>query len=393
MPDLVLKARQERRIRHGHLWVFSNEVDVKRTPLDAFEPGDEANVLAQNGEFLGRATVNPNTLVCARIYARKPDQPLDTALLTSRFEQALALRSTAYSTPHYRLVHGEGDLLPGLVVDRFDGTLVAQLGTAGLERVRESVVEALNAVVKPSGVLFRNDSRARDLEGLAHEVAVASGTVPELVEAVENGVRFAIDARLGQKTGWFFDQRPNREALRQWVRGKRVLDVFSYVGAWSLSAAAGGAASVTAVDSSSTALAALDANASANGLAVETVLGDALAVLKQLRESGEAFDVVVLDPPALIKRRKDQRAGLKHYHALNQHAARLMRPGGVLISCSCSHHLGASDLDAVVEQAAHRRGWVAQTLSRGQQGVDHPVHPAMPESQYLKTVTCRLASF
>jgi len=393
VADLVLKARQDRRVRHGHLWVYSNEVDVKRTPLDAFRPGDEVNVLSHNGEFLARATVNPNTLVCARVYGRKPDQPLNTTLLQARIQQALTVRETAFDTPHYRLVHGEGDLLPGLVVDRFGEHVVVQLGTAGLERVRDDLLAALENTLSPAGILFRNDSRARDMEGLTEEVVVASGDVPDRVEVVEGGLRFAVDPHRGQKTGWFYDQRPNRQALRQWVRGKRVLDLFSYVGAWSLAAAHGGATEVVAVDSSASAMASLSENAQINQLAVDARTGDALAVLKQLRESGEQFDVVVLDPPALIKRRKDHRAGLKHYHALNQNAVRVLAPGGVLVSCSCSHHLADSELASVVEQAAHRRGCVAQTVSRGDQGPDHPVHPAMVETRYLKTLTSRLTSF
>ncbi|MEM7378168.1 MAG: class I SAM-dependent rRNA methyltransferase [Pseudomonadota bacterium] len=390
MATLFLKPRQDRRIKRGHLWVYSNEVDVSRSPLDDFAAGDTVDVVTHAGDRLGRATVNPHTLVCARLFSRDAGATLDPAFFEKRLRAAMAVRAAAFPTPHYRLVHADGDLLPGLVIDRYDDVLVAQLGSAGMDRARDELLTALQSVLQPSTVVWRNDARARRLEGLDQSVDIASGPHPGRVSVIEGGLQFGIDPMAGQKTGWFYDQRANRLAFRRWAPGRRVLDLFSYVGAWAVGAAAAGAASVTAVDSSEHALEALARNAGANGVDVETRLGDALAILKQLRESGERYDVVVLDPPALITRRKDARAGLKHYHTLNQHAVRLLEPGGILVSCSCSHHLAEHDLLSAVETAMHRRGGVSQWLARGDQDVDHPVHPAMPESRYLKTVTCRL---
>ncbi|MEM7378789.1 MAG: class I SAM-dependent rRNA methyltransferase, partial [Pseudomonadota bacterium] len=336
MPALYVKARQDRRVKRGHLWLYSNEVDVKRTPLDAFEPGDAVDVRSNAGELIGRATVSPNNLICERLFSRAADATLDVPLFETRIRRALALRETAFSTPHYRLVHADGDLLPGLILDRFGDVIVAQIGTAGVERGRDQLLEALENVCTPSAVLWRNDARARTLEGLNAYVEVAAGALPREVTAIEGDLRFVVDPVGGQKTGWYYDQRANRSDFVRWVRGKRVLDVFSYVGGWSVAAAKAGAASVTAVDSSEQAVASVLTNAEANGVSVDALRADASAALKQLRAQGAEFDVIVLDPPALITRRKDVQAGLKHYRALNQSAARLLAPDGILVSCSCS---------------------------------------------------------
>ncbi|MCU0936274.1 MAG: class I SAM-dependent rRNA methyltransferase [Gammaproteobacteria bacterium] len=391
-PVLFLKKREDRRLRSGHPWVYSNEVDVDRSPLAALEPGQQVEVRAQDGRPLGMAYVNPRTLISARLYSRHAGESLDRALLARRVARALALRARIFESPQYRLVHGEGDGLPGLVVDRYGDLLVVQLATAGMERLREAVLEVLRDLTGAKVVVLRNDLPGRALEGLAQAVEVPIGEAPEWHPLEENGCRFRFSPRHGQKTGWFWDQRLNRARLPAYVRGARVLDVFSYDGAWGVQAARAGAARVTCVDASADALERLAANAALNGVGgrVEALQGDAFDRLKDLREAGERFDVVVVDPPAFIKRVKDREAGLEAYQRLNRLAMRVLAPDGVLVSCSCSFHLDRAELLDLLYRGARHADRGLQVLEHGHQGPDHPVHPAIPETAYLKCATVRV---
>jgi 23S rRNA (cytosine1962-C5)-methyltransferase len=289
-------------------------------------------------------------------------------------------------------VYGEADGLPGLVVDRYGDIVVAQITTAGMERLRDAVVEALQKVLKPAAIVLRNDSSAREPEGLPGYVEVVDGTVPDEVEVREGGERFAVSLTAGQKTGWFFDQAANRDRLLKYVDGRTVLDVFSYVGAWGVRAAAAGASAVTCVDSSERALAGVVANAEHNGVGdrVTTARGDGFAVLRELKASGQRFDVVVLDPPAFIKRRKDTKEGTLAYRRINEAALTLLERDGLLVTASCSFHLPAEDLLRTAQQAARASDRSLQLLEYGQQGPDHPVHPAIPETAYLKAFYLRV---
>ncbi len=392
LPVLRLKRGQERRLAAGHLWVYSNEVDTAATPLGAFRPGEFVVVARFDGKPVGTAYVNPHALICARLVSRKPGAVLDYDRLAGRIQGALALRQGLFDEPFYRLVYGEGDQLPGLVVDRYGDYLVAQLNTAGMEALRETVVEALVDLLAPKGILLRNDSPVRELEGLPREVVVAHGEVPEAVAVREGGLAFQVDLHGGQKTGWFYDHRDNRARLARYVPGRRVLDLFAYVGAWSLAAASAGAESVLAVDSSAPALARLEDNARDNGLdeRVATRQGDAFAVLKELREAGERFDVVVLDPPAFVKRKKDLDEGSRAYLELNRLAMQVLRPGGFLVSASCSFHFDDERLRRTLLRASRRLGRHLAVLERGGLGPDHPVHPAIPETDYLSCFFTRL---
>ncbi len=262
---LRLKKNEERRLRAGHLWVFSNEVDVTQTPLTDFEPGDAVEIQDFRGAPVGSGYVNPRSLICARLVSRSARRQLDGALLHDRLARALALREELYpGAPFYRLAFGESDGLPGLVVDRFGDTLVVQITTAGMERVRDEVLGALNEVAAPSGILWRNDTSSRELEGLESYVDTASGTVPDETEIRENGVRFVVPLSGGQKTGWFYDHRQNRERMTHYARGRRVLDLFCYAGGWGVQAAVAGAAEVVCVDSSEPALALAGRSAAAS---------------------------------------------------------------------------------------------------------------------------------
>ncbi|RME34946.1 MAG: class I SAM-dependent rRNA methyltransferase [Gammaproteobacteria bacterium] len=390
-PPLILKRNEERRLRAGHLWVFSNEVDTARTPLDGFEPGELVRILAHNGKVLGVGYVNPRSLICARLLTRGESHDFDAGMLRRRIEQALSLREVLFEEPFYRLIHGESDLLPGLVVDRYDGTLVVQLNTAGMDRMQQMVLDALEEVLLTRAILLRNDSPARELEGLDRHVVTAFGKVPETVEVQEGGLRFLAPLASGQKTGWFFDHRRNRTRLRDYAKERRVLDLFSYLGGWGLQAAAGGAHQVQCVDSSQDALELLQRNAALNGLEskVETLQGDAFDVLKELRAGGAKFDLVVLDPPAFIKRRKDYKSGLEAYRRLNQMALQVLEDEGILVTASCSWHLQEKDLTDLLRRSALYLNRDLQLLEPGSQGPDHPVHPAIPETRYLKCWFCR----
>ena len=392
LAELRLRKNEERRLRAGHLWVFSNEVDTKAIPLDQFSPGDQVQVTDYKGKFLGNAYINPHSLICARLVSRDKKYCLDQSLLTHRFKVALSLRERLFAEPYYRLVFGESDALPGLVVDRFDDVLSVQITTAGMEVQKEAIIAALEKVLKPNCIILRNDSSVRELEGLPSYVETVLGETPEFLEINENGCRFQAPAMSGQKTGWFFDHRLNRERATHYVKGLRVLDVFSYMGAWGIPAAVNGASEVFCIDASATALDQLEANAALNNVAdkVTTIEGDAFAALKALREEKQRFDVILLDPPAFIKRRKDVKQGLEAYRRINQLAMQLLSRDGLLVSASCSHHLERKRLQEILLKTSRHLDRNLVLLEQGHQGPDHPIHPAIPETDYLKAFFCRV---
>jgi 23S rRNA (cytosine1962-C5)-methyltransferase len=392
LPRLRLKRSEERRLQSGHLWIYSNEVDNQETPLQGFEAGEQVRVESSGSKALGIAYVNPRSLICARLVSRT-SQRLDTTLLFQRLQQALALRRQLFNEPYYRLVYGESDLLPGLVVDRFGGHLTVQLNTAGMDRMKDQILDALLQVLNPESILLRNDSAMRTLEGLPREVVAAYGLGPKVVQLLENGVPMLAPLHDGQKTGWFYDQRPNRAWLRNFAPDKRVLDVFSYVGGFGVQAAVFGAKEVLAVDASRPALEMAEKNAELNGVGTifNSIEGDAFAVLKGLKEEGERFDLVVVDPPAFIKRKKDHKEGLQAYRRINELAMQLLSPQGLLLSASCSMHLEREELLDALRSGGRRQNRHVQLLMEGMQGPDHPVHPAIPETRYLKAFLVRVS--
>ena len=384
-PVLRLKKREERRLLAGHRWVFSNEIDTELTPLKGLEPGADVVLEAANGRFLAHAHANPASLIAARVTSRARNRPFDAAELAQRVAEAHALRARRYPEPYHRLVHGEGDALPGLVVDRYGHAVVAQITTAGMERMKADVVAALLAVEGVDAVLFRNDAPSRELEGLSLYREQAAGDPVDTLEVHENGLVYRVPVDGSQKTGWFYDHRESRAALGHWVEGARVLDLYTYLGGFALNAAAAGAAEVLGIDSSEPALTAARANAEANGLAdrVSFERDDAVEAMRRMLEEGRTFDVVVLDPPAYIKRKKDREAGLRHYELNNRLALRLLAPGGLLLSASCSQALDMPGLTDIVRRAAPKGHPGLQLLEPVQQAADHPVSPAMPETAYL----------
>ena len=391
LPLLQLKRGEDRRLRAGHLWVFSNEVDNVATPLTAFAVGAQARVHSDRGQFLGYAYVNPHALICARIMARSPVHPPDRSLIVHRLKVALAMRERHYAAPYYRLVFGEADGLPGLVLDRYGDVLVGQIATAGMEAMRADIEAAVVKVLDPRALVWKNDGGARDLEQLPSEIITGIGKAPDEVSVVEGVLQFQAPLASGQKTGWFYDQSANRELFRRLLwPGVRVLDICSYAGAWAITAMRCGAREALCVDSSAAALSLAGRNAAANGVQVATRRGDAFEVLDELQRAGERFDVVVLDPPAFIKRRKDMARGAAAYRKLNQMAMRLLERDALLVSCSCSWHLPPDELVTLIQSAGRHSSRFVQVLASGGQSPDHPIHPAIPETRYLKAFFCRV---
>jgi 23S rRNA (cytosine1962-C5)-methyltransferase len=391
LPPLRLKRGEDRRLRAGHLWVFSNEVDNEATPLIELPIGALVRVLSDREQFLGYAYVNPHALICARILSRSPVHPPDRSLIVHRLRVALALRERLYHAPYYRWVFGESDGLPGLVLDRYGEVVVGQIATAGMEALRTEVEAAVEAVLSPRVLVWKNDSSARELEQLPRQLLTPIGRPPEELLVLEGSLNFSLPLASAQKTGWFYDQSGNREQWRRLVTpGTRVLDVCSYAGAWAIAALSRGAREALCVDASEAALAIARRNANANGVAVATEKGDAFEVLDELVRRGERFDAIVLDPPAFIKRKKDIARGQAAYRKLNQIAMRLLERDALLVSCSCSYHLAADELLGLIQAAARHSGRFAQLLYAGGQSPDHPVHPAIPETRYLKAFFCRI---
>jgi 23S rRNA (cytosine1962-C5)-methyltransferase len=392
LPSLQLNKGAERRLRAGHHWVYNNEVNNEATPLKQFAPGSVANLIDFRGKSVGSFMVNPHALICARLISRKADRELSSSLLKNRLKQALSLREQLFDAPCYRWVYGDSDGLSGLVVDRFNDVLTVQVSTAGMEAQLPVIIEHLKRLVQPRGILVKNDGKMRSVEGLESYVDVVHGDVPDQVELIENGVRFEAPLMAGQKTGWFYDHRPNRALAASYSKGKTVLDVFSYLGGWGLTCAAAGAESVTCADVSELALEGVMHNARLNQLEdkVTTLLGDAFETLAKLAEEKQRFDVVIVDPPAFIARRKDIEAGERAYQRLNDMAMKLVNHGGLLVSASCSMHLEQDRLRDMIRASARKLERHAMILAEGSQGADHPVLPAVKETRYIKAIFAQI---
>lgn len=381
---LVLQRGQDRRVRGGHPWIFSNEVAEWQGPS---EDGALADVLDARGAFLGRAYVNRRSLICARMLTRGRDD-VDVAFFVKRLERAKRFRqSVVPGEEALRLVYGESDQLPGLVVDRYAGILAVQVLTLGMERRLDLLREALEQVFAPTAAVLVADSPLRTLEGLALERRVWWGAVPERVEVNVGGFVLEADLLAGQKTGLFLDQRENRRRAEVRASGRRVLDLFCYQGAFALHALAGGARSALAVDQSVDALQLAERDAAANGLAGLTPQsGNVFDVVRELRERGDSFDLIVLDPPAFAKSRRELDGAERGYRDLNRLALRLLAPNGFLVTCSCSHHVTLPRLEEIVRQAAAGLPFRVALRQRLGAGPDHPALVTHPESEYLKVL-------
>ncbi len=380
---LVLRKNQDRRVRAGHPWIFSNEIaELEGAPAG----GDLVEVVDYRGAFLGRAYYNRRSLIAARLLTRGRDE-IDLDFLAHRLERAVEYRhAVAPGVEALRLVHGEADQLPGLVVDRYGSWLAVQVHTLGMEARAELVKQALERVLSPRGVMRIADSPLRKLEGLPLERGVWWGEVPEKIEVTLGGFAVEADLHHGQKTGLFLDQRENRRLAEARARDQRTLDLFCYQGEWALHAARGGASSVLAVDSSAGALEAAKRNADRNRVAERVGFreGDCFDVARQLERAGERFGLVIVDPPALIKSRGQIAAGARGYRELNRAAMSLLTEGGTLVTCSCSHHLEDELFKQVLREAARAARRPFRLISWTGEAPDHPQLLAVPETHYLK---------
>jgi len=390
-PVVTLLPGGHRRAEGGHPWIYSNEVQMDAA-AKALAPGGLVTVKRADGRPLGVAMFNPHTLLAARLLDRDAARPIGRRFLARRIERALKLREQLYRTPYYRLVHAEADGLPGLVIDRFGEVLVVQANAAGMDRLQPLIVEALDAVLAPVAIVLRDDSPARALEGLSVDVRVARGAIDAAVAVEENGATFLADVLAGQKTGWFFDQRDNRGFVAGLARGARVIDLYCYSGGFSVAAAAGGAVSVTGIDRSEGALALARAAAAQNGVAqvCEFRRAEVFAEAAALAGAGERFDVVIADPPAFARSRRDAPAALRGYRKLARLAAGLAAPGGIVFLASCSHNVPAGDFAEAARRGLADAGRTGRILREAGAGPDHPVHMALPESAYLKSLTLAL---
>ena len=390
-PVVRLLAGRHKRVRGGHPWAYSNEI-VMDAAAKKLEPGTLVTLQAANGAALGVAMFNPHTLIAARILDRDPETAIDAPFFERRLGAAVTLRERLYPGGHYRLIHAEADGLPGLVVDRFGERLAVQANTAGMDRLLPVLLQALDATLAPSVVVLRNDSSVRRLEGLAEETRIAKGALEGPVEIEENGARYLADLVAGQKTGWFYDQRDNRARVARLASGARVLDVYAHSGGFAVACARTGAREAVAVDSSGPALELARLAAQLNDVAgaCRFVKADAFAELERLAAAGERFDAVVADPPAFVKSRKDLAAGKRGYRKLVRLAAALVADGGLMFMASCSHNLERPAFDAELARGLADAGRTGRVLFAGGAACDHPVHPAVPETAYLKASLLQL---
>ena len=389
-PTIRLNPGGGKRLRAGAPWVFSNEIAMK-PDYRQFPPGGLVRLEGDDRVRLGTFMFNPHSLIAARLLDRDADATIDAAWVQARLAAAVALRARICDTPYHRLVHAEADFLPGLIIDRYDDVVVLQANSAGMDRLTGEIVAGLLTLLEPRAIIARNDSGARRQEGMEEKIALLHGSDPTTAVR-EGGVQFPIDPLSGQKTGWFFDQRPNRDRVAGLASGARVLDVFCHVGAFGLRCAAAGASKVTLVDSSAPALEHAERAAAHNGLSerITTTRGDAFETMETLARTGAQFDIVVCDPPAFARSRKDADAGLRAYGRMARLAAPLVAPAGFLFVASCSHHAPLEAWAAQIAWGLHRARRPARILATTGAGPDHPVHPQLPESAYLKAQLLQL---
>ena len=392
-PVIRLKPKaRAQAIRHGFPWVYDNELVVDRR-TKKIAPGSIAVLEDGDRRPMGLVAVNPNSRIFARMLERDLEATIDRAWFVARFERALAMRERLYQAPFYRLVHAESDGLPGVVIDRFGDTAVVQPNAAWAEVLLEDLVSALVEVTGVTTVLKNGSGRARGLEGLDEDSVVLVGAAPDVpVPVVMNGATYMADLTGGQKTGLFYDQRANHGFGAMLCKDARVLDVFSHVGGFALAALAGGAASALSVDGSAAALALAEQGAEASGFGdrFATRKGDAFDVLTALAEEGEQFDVVICDPPAFAPSKPALEKGLRAYERVARLAAPLVREGGYLGLCSCSHAADLAKFRGASVRGIGRAGRQAQLIHTGFAGPDHPLMPQLAESGYLKALFFRL---
>jgi 23S rRNA (cytosine1962-C5)-methyltransferase len=387
-PIITVKPREGRKARSGAPWIFSNEI-VMDAAAKALPPGVLVDVKGDDGQDFGTGYFNSKSLIAVRLLARECHAPVDAAFFAAHLGRALKLRQAFYQKPFYRLVHAEGDGLPGLTIDRFGDTLVVQITTAGMENLLTPLAMALESVLAPVNIILRNDAPARSLEGLELYVRAEKGVMGRIA-VEENGARYFADLGQGQKTGWYYDQRDNRAFIAGIAKGKSVLDAYSYTGGFGILAARAGASEVMCLDSSAPALALAEDSAAANQVSIRAVKADVFEELERLAAQKEVFDIVVADPPPFVKSKKDLEPGAKAYRKLARLAAQITAPGGILLLASCSHNIPADRFATECAMGILRAGRKASLIRSAGAGPDHPVHPMLPESAYLKAIVYAL---
>lgn len=393
-PTASLKPHKEETLADGHLWIFSGAL---QQPPAWIEAGGLVDVKSAKGQFVARGYYNPQTDIAIRILTRNAEEAIDADFLHTRIREAVELRQVfdLQQTNAYRLINSEGDGLPGLIVDCYADYLVAQIHTFGMERLRSLLIEALMQETGARGLLLRNDSQSRKREGLdVEEPVVGAGEVPKQGTIRESGIEFLVDLWEGQKTGFFLDQRDKRKALRKYARGKRVLNCFSYTGGFSVYAAlTSDTTHVTSVDISAPAIEVARQNFTLNNLNPaqhQFLIADVFEYLEEAQSNGELFDVVILDPPAFAKTQSARTQALKAYRRLNTLGMKVLKPGGILLTCSCTGAVGMDDVLGILSQDAQYLHRTVQLLETHAHGVDHPINLVMPETAYLKAVFCRV---
>ena len=383
MATITLRKTRETRVRGGHPWIYASEIEK----VDgAFENGDIVDVADFRGKFIGRGFYNPQSQISLRILTRN-DEPCDRGFFARRIQDAWDYRKLLCDPMSCRLIYSESDFLPGLVVDKFADVLVLQSLSLGIERIKGMLCDLLMEIVQPSGIWERSDVPVRRLEGLEQTTGLLRGEVPDEVDMVENGIHFLVDVKHGQKTGFFLDQKQNRAALEPLCRDARVLDCFCHNGSFALHAAKYGASSVLGVDISEEALAVARRNAEINGFDNVTFEAhNCFDLLRDLTDAGEKFDLVILDPPAFTKNKAAVQSAIRGYKEINLRGLKLVRPGGFLVTCSCSQHVLPEMFQEVINQAARDAKKRIRLVEFRTQGYDHPILPQSVETKYLKTM-------
>ncbi len=389
--SVMLLPGRHRRAEGGHPWIYSNEVRMDAA-AKALSPGALVTLRRADGSPLGVGMFNPHSLLAARLLDRDCGRAIGRRFFAGRIERALRVRERLFKTPYYRLVHAEADGLPGLVVDRFEDVLAVQANAAGMARLEPPILEALDALLRPAAIVLRNDSPVRALEGLPPETRMAKGTLPGPILVHEHGAVFGADLLGGQKTGWFFDQRDNRRFVSGLARDARVLDLYCFTGGFAVQAACAGAVSALGIDSSEPALDLAADAASRNGVGEICSFrrGEVFAEAARLAASGERFDVVIADPPAFARSRKEAPAALRGYRKLARLAASVTAKRGFLFLACCSHNVGEAEFAEAVRRGLGDAGRGGCILRMAGASPDHPVHPALPETAYLKAMTLAL---
>ena len=383
MATVTLRKTRETRVRGGHPWIYASEIEK----VDgAFENGDIVDVADFRGKFIGRGFYNPQSQISLRILTRN-DEPCDREFFARRIRDAWDYRRLLCDPMSCRLIYSESDFLPGLVVDKFADVLVLQSLSLGIERIKDMLCDLLMEIVQPVGIWERSDVPVRRLEGLEQTTGLLRGEVPDEVDMVENGIHFLVDVKQGQKTGFFLDQKQNRAALAPLCKDARVLDCFCHNGSFALHAAKYGADSVLGVDISEEALAVARRNAEINGFGNVTFEAhNCFDLLRELTDAGEKYDLVILDPPAFTKNKAAVPSAIRGYKEINLRGLKLVRPGGFLVTCSCSQHVLPEMFQDVINQAARDAKKRIRLVEFRTQGYDHPILPQSVETKYLKTM-------